>query len=163
MPVRAHRAALLALLLASLLALPAAGSPRTLKRSVSNLVQGPLDVLLSPVVAGDTLITNLRDIDDTMAVRVVYTVPGYFWLWGMEIGGGLLRMATGAIELVPGILLLPFEADIDELFDPVSRADAMFEFENPLSEDPEWLQYMVPLYPFITNYRFGIAYTSAGF
>ena len=142
---------------------PAAkASPETLKRAFANIIQGPLDILLSPIVAGKTLVTNLQDIEDTTAVRVAYTVPGYIWLVGMEVGGGLLRFVSGGLELLPGIFLLPFDTDIDELFDPASRAEAMFDFENPLNEEPEWLQYMVPIYPFIVNYRFGLSYTSTG-
>jgi hypothetical protein len=46
-------------------------SPETLRRAFGNLIQAPLDVALAPVVAARTLVNNLRDIDDTPAVRVV--------------------------------------------------------------------------------------------
>ncbi len=137
---------------------PAAqASPETLRRALGNLIQAPIDVVLAPVVAGRTLVNNLRDIDDTPAVRVAYAVPGYFWLTGVQAGAAVLRGVSGALELIPGIFLLPFETDIDALYDPADRGAAMVEFVNPLAEDDtaKWI-------PLVTwDVRFGITYTSA--
>ena len=41
---------------------PVSASPQTLKRSVENLLLWPFDFVLSPVVAGKTVYTNLQDI-----------------------------------------------------------------------------------------------------
>jgi len=134
-------------------------SPETLRRALGNLIQAPLDVVLSPIVAGRTLVNNLRDIDDTPAVRAVYTAPGFFWLTGVQAGAAVLRGISGGLELVPGILLMPFETDIDALYDPADRGAALVEYENPLADDDtaHWL-------PFLTwNVRFGITYTSADY
>jgi hypothetical protein len=135
----------------------AQASPETLRRSIGNIVQSPLDVVLAPVVAGRTLVTNLRDIDDTTAVQVFYAVPGYFWLTGVQVGSAVLRGVAGGLELLPGIFLLPFETDIDPLFDPADRGAALVEYENPLmdNEIAQW-------FPMVTwNVRFGVTYTSA--
>lgn len=132
-------------------------SPETLRRALGNIIQAPIDVVLAPVVAGRTLINNLRDIDDTPAVRVVYAAPGYLWLTGVQAGAGVLRGVAGGLELIPGIFLLPFETDIDALYDPADRGGALVELENPLAEDDvaRWI-------PLITwNVRFGVTYTSA--
>ena len=134
-------------------------SPETLRRALGNLIQAPIDVVLSPIVAGRTLVNNLRDIDDTPAVRAVYTAPGFFWLTGVQAGAAVLRGISGGLELVPGILLMPFETDIDALYDPADRGAALVEYENPLADDDTayWL-------PFLTwNVRFGITYTSADY
>lgn len=135
----------------------AQASPETLQRSIGNLVQAPLDIVLSPIVAFRTLFINLRDVEDTTAVRVAYALPGYVWLTGLQAGAGTLRGIAGALELVPGIFLLPFEADLNPLYDPADRGGALVELENPLAE-VGWLEYA----PIVTwNVRFGITYTSA--
>jgi hypothetical protein len=137
--------------------IPAQASPDTLRRSIGNLLQAPLDLVLSPVVAGRTLVSNLRDVDDTMGVRVAYAVPGYFWLCGVQVGSAVLRGVAGGLELVPGIILLPLETDLDPLYDPADRGNALVELENPLGESDVW-QYN----PFVSfNVRFGVTYTSA--
>jgi hypothetical protein len=137
--------------------LPALASPETLQRSVGNLVQAPLDMLLAPVVAGRTLFQNLRDIDDSPAVRVFYAFPGYLWLTGLHVGAGALRGIAGALELLPGIFLLPFETDLDALYDPAETGGALIEVENPLAK-VDSLHY----FPLVTwHIKFGIRYTSA--
>ena len=75
----------------------------------------------------------------------------------VSVGAAVIRGVAGLIELVPGIFLLPFETDIDALYDPADRGAALVEFENPLAEDgvAKW-------FPMITwNVRFGVTYTSA--
>ena len=135
----------------------AQASSETLRRALGNIIYAPLDVVLAPVVAGRTLVNNLRDIDDTLAVQIVYTVPGYFWLVGVQTGAAVLRGIAGGLELVPGILLLPLETDLDALYDPADRGAALIELENPLAESDIW-RYN-PLISF--DVRFGITYTSA--
>ena len=125
---------------------PAFASPATLKRSVENLTQWPLDFVLSPVVAGKTVYTNLQDIDDSDAVRVAYTIPGFAWVTFVQLGSACLRGVTGVIEFLPGLGLLFFETDLDPLFDPVEDNEALVNFENP-----------------VYNFRFGVSYTSGGY
>lgn len=139
-------AAALVALLAAFAPAEAQASPATLKRSVGNMVQAPLDLALSPFVAWATLNNNIQDIEDTTAVRVAYYVPGYFWLVGLQVGASAIRGLTGAIEFLPGLFLLPFDADLDPLFDPVERGSALVEWENP-----------------VMNIKFGINYQSPAF
>jgi hypothetical protein len=110
---------------------PAAASPETLKRAMSNILFAPVDIALSPIVAARSIYNNLRDIDDTVGVKVAYPVPGFAWNTGLQIGAGAIRELTGLIELVPGIFLLPFEADMDPLFAPAEKADALVDVETP--------------------------------
>jgi hypothetical protein len=122
-----------ALVAAGLLALPVApagASPKTLKRSIENLTQWPLDVVASPVVATYSVYKNMREIGDSTAVRIFYPVPGVAWNTMVQVGAGVLRGVTGALELVPGIVLLPFDADLDPLFDPAIDNDALVSWEN---------------------------------
>lgn len=119
-----------ALGLALSVASPVAASPETLKRSVGNILFAPLDIVFAPAMAGKILYTNMRDIDDSPWVRIVYPIPGYFWLTGITIGAGVLREVTGLIELIPGLGLVFLEADLHPLFAPVERGEALVDVET---------------------------------
>jgi hypothetical protein len=142
---RAFVVALLALGLLALPAAPAAASPKTLKRSVENLTQFPLDVAASPVVAVYTIQRNMREIGDSLAVRIFYPLPGFAWNTMVQIGAGVLRGVSGALEFVPGIVLLPFETDMTPLFDPSLDNDALVDWQNGYYD-----------------VKFGVDYTTAG-
>jgi hypothetical protein len=118
-----------ALLLSLSVVTPAAASPETIKRAGTNLLFAPTDFALSPIVAMRGVYNNLQDIDDTTAVRVVYFIPGVAWNTAFIAGGGLFRTFTGMFELIPGIFLIPFEADMDPMFAPPERADALIDEE----------------------------------
>ena len=122
---------------------PATASPETLKRSIGNILFAPLDIALSPIVAARSIYRNLNDIDDSLGVRLVYPVPGFACNTGLQIGAGGIRALAGLLELVPGLVLLPFEADMDPLFAPGEKADALVDIET------------TPV-----NVKFGIDYTS---
>jgi hypothetical protein len=124
---------------------PAMASTETLKRSVSNIAQAPLDLVFSPMVALLAVATRMSERDDPTAVRVVFALPGWIWNTGVNIGASTIRFVTGGVELIPGVLLLPFEADLDPLFSPVDDAAALFEMETPCCLDV----------------KFGIDYTAA--
>jgi hypothetical protein len=124
--------ALAALLVGLVTAFPAHASPETLKRSVSNIIFGPFDIVFSPVVGSQTVYRNIQDIDDSMWVRVVYVVPGVVWNTTLTMGSGIIRCMTGLIEFVPGLGLLPFDADLDVLFAPAEKADALVDEDTPV-------------------------------
>ena len=121
-------AALLALLF---LASPAQATYETLKRSLGNILFAPVDLLLSPVVAMNTIYNNLRDVDDTLMVRVAYVPAGVGWNTGNQALAAIIREITGLIEFVPGLLVFPLEADLDPLFAPVERGNALVDVETP--------------------------------
>ncbi len=109
---------------------PAGATLDTLKRSVTNITLWPLDVVASPVTAGQMVVTNLQDIEDTTAVRVVYAVPGYFLIAGLNVAASVLRGVTGALEFLPSLVLAFMEADMDPLFDPVENNRALVDWQN---------------------------------
>jgi hypothetical protein len=113
-------------------------------------------MLLAPLTAGYTLVNNIRDIDDSTGVRVAYAVPGYGWLTGLNFAAGAMRGVAGIIEFIPGIVVYPFTADLDALYDPADRSPALVEIENPLADSDSFG--FVPLLS--SNPRFGIDYTS---
>ncbi len=121
-----------ALLLVLSVASPAAASPETLRRAVSNILFGPTDVVLGPIVGARSVYHNIQDIDDTPGVRIAFIIPGIAWNGAMCMAGGVLRTLTGVIELIPGLILLPFEADLDTLFAPPTRADALIDEETAI-------------------------------
>jgi hypothetical protein len=108
---------------------PASASPETLKRSMSNILFGPLDFVLGPVTGTRAVYNNLQDIDDSTGVRIAFAVPGVAWNSAMQMGGGVLRTFSGLLEFLPGLILLPFEADMDPLFTMPDRQDALIDEE----------------------------------
>jgi len=60
----------------------------------------------------------------------------------VQIGACATRAIAGALELLPGIGLFFFEADLDPLFPPVERAPALVDYDTP------------PM-----HFKFGISYT----
>ena len=122
--------ALFASALAVFASTPASAAPETLKRSVGNILFAPFDIATSPVTAGKALYTNLREIDDARWKRIVFPIPGYVWILGVQIGGGAIREVAGLLELVPGLGLLFFDADFKPLFGPVERNEALVDLET---------------------------------
>lgn len=112
------------------MASPAAASPETFKRAMGNLLFGPMDFFLGPIVGTRSVYYNLQEIDDSTGVRVAYVIPGVVWNSMMCMGGAVFRTLSGAIELVPGVFLIPFEADMDPIFAPAEKSDALI-WEEP--------------------------------
>jgi hypothetical protein len=121
-----------ALLLLPALSAPAQASPETLKRAVSNMLFGPFDVATSFIQGPRTVANNIQYIDDSMGVRIAYVIPGVAWNTAMQIGSGIIRTMAGMIEFIPGLGLVFFEADLDPIFAPPERADALVDVETTL-------------------------------
>jgi len=156
--------AAVALALAIVAPAPAQASPETLRRSLGNILQGPLDMLLSPITALLTLARNMSDIDDSTAVRIVYPLPGWIWLTGLNFGSGGIRTVTGVLEVIPAVILFPFETDMDPLFDPVEDAAALVEWDSPLEyNENKWVYWNPLVAPFAIHIKFGINYTRADY
>ena len=67
-----------------------------------------------------------------LSTSIVYPVPGYVWVLGVQIGASVLREVTGLIELLPGLGVLFFDADLDPLYHPVERGDALVDEKTKL-------------------------------
>ena len=136
------RPALAALALALAAAAPASASPETLKRSIGNILFGPFDMVFAPVVSSRLVYHNLQDIGDSMWVRVAYAVPGVIWNTTTHAGCGVIRTMTGIIELVPGIGLFFFKTDLDPLFSPADKQDALVDVDTPVLDIKFGIQYV---------------------
>lgn len=122
---------------------PAHAGGEVLKRAVSNILCAPLDLALAPAVAGTTMYSNLKNVGDSTAVRYFYPPFGYLWLTGVQVGASVLRGISGGLELLPGLILLPFDAEMQPLFGPAEKANAYVDQDTP------------PL-----HFKFGIDYTT---
>jgi hypothetical protein len=120
---------------ASLLALPlVTGAPdaahattATIKRSLQNLFLFPVDFALSPYVATRTVYNQWRASDDTDAVKVAYPLPGVAWAVSVNMGASVLRGVAGALEFLPGLVLIPFDADLSPLYDLAENNNALWD------------------------------------
>ncbi len=125
----------------------ALAGPETLKRSFGNMIQGPIDLVLAPITAGIVEYRNLKNIDDTTAVRVFWVVPGYIWLLGLHLGASVLRTLAGVFELLPGLVLLFTDAEMDPLFAPSEKSEAVI-WDYPTT---------------VFDFKLGVDYTAAPF
>jgi hypothetical protein len=125
-------AAACALLAALVAAAPAQAGPDVLKRSVGNIVFAPIDMVLSPFIAANTMYNNLRNVDDSLGVRIAYVPMGFCWNTGVQAMGAVTREITGLLELVPGIGLFFLDADMDPLLAPVDRGNALLSVDSEI-------------------------------
>jgi hypothetical protein len=95
----------------------AEASTETIKRSASNLLLFPLDFVLSPYVATKASYSAWRASDDTPGVKYGYAPFAIPWAVSLNLGASLLRGVAGALELLPGLILIPFDADMEPLYD----------------------------------------------
>ena len=129
-------------------AAPASATPQTLLRGVTNVLFAPLDAALAPFSTAIGIRDNMESIDDSPGVRLVYPIPGFFYTTGLQIGGSMLRLATGVIEIIPGVPLLFMDTDIDALFATIDDAAALVEFDSDILDG---------------GYRFGLNYSTPDF
>jgi len=129
---RGRRLFTAALALALLVSSPAGASPETLRRSFSNMLMSPLDLVCGPYVGVKSVIDNVQNVGDTTAVRVFYFLPGLAWNIGMQTFAAGFRALAGVLELVPGLVLLPFETDLDPIFALPERQDGLVDIETPV-------------------------------
>jgi hypothetical protein len=107
---------LVALLVAAAPGVSHAGA-KTLARSVQNLLFFPFDLALSPFVATKTTYEKWKDSSDTKAVKYGYALFAPIWNFGVEAGASVIRGVAGMIELLPGIALLPFDGEMNAIYD----------------------------------------------
>ena len=109
-------AGLVALLLAATPGTSHAG-PKTLARAGQNLLFFPLDIALSPFVSAKITWDSWRSSEDTKAVKYGYALFAPFWNFSIQAGASVIRGVAGALELLPGLVLLPFDADMNPLYE----------------------------------------------
>lgn len=120
----------------ALLALPtsALAGPETLKRGFGNMVLAPFDAAIAPVTAALVVYHNLRNIDDTTAVRVFYVVPGFVFLTSLFLMSSVLREISGVLEFIPGLGLVFTNSEMDPIFDPVERGAALLDYPTAVMD-----------------------------
>ena len=106
---------------------PASATTATIKRSAANLLLFPLDFALSPYVATKATYVSWKSSDDTKAVKYVYPVFGVPWMIAVNLGASCLRGLAGALELLPGLALIPFDADLDPIYDLSEDNPALYD------------------------------------
>ena len=83
---------------------------------------------------------GLIEIDDSLGVRLFYTIPAVPWNTGIVILTGGVRAAYGLLTFPIGIGLFASETDLDPLFAPVENSDSIIDLETP------WLWFRAGMY-----------------
>ncbi len=99
----------------------------TLKRSVSNILMAPFDIVTAPITSVRILVNGFQTQDDSNLKRAVYVVPGFVFLNLLEAGGAVIREVSGLLELAPGIVLVVSKSDLRPLFAPPEQAVALLD------------------------------------
>lgn len=130
-------------------------SPETLRIAFEDILMGVADVVVSPVNAGMATAENLDAVSDNPILQGLYVVPGFLGLGVLQAGQAALRIATGVVQILPGLALFPFEADLSEDFNVFRRGTLMVDAENPLGKSPPWLTWVLPVIPVTIDARIG--------
>jgi hypothetical protein len=141
------RRSLVAIFSLALVGAPGASqaSPDTLRMAVANLLQGPVDMVVAPVVAGQSVVHNANEVGLEPVGPVAYGVLGSVGLTVLQVGWGAARMLSGAVLLVPGVVLLPFSGvDLPPEANVFGRGDALFSWKNPLGEKSDLEKALIP-------------------
>jgi len=79
----------------------------TLRRAVGNVLQGPLDVALSPVVTAQTLYANAKAENYSLpATATLELLGGAGWFFPVTAATGVFRIWSGFAEIPVGLALL---------------------------------------------------------
>ena len=109
-------AALVALLLAAAPS-PSQAGVKTLTRATQNLLFFPFDIALSPFTSAKITYDSWKSSEDTKAVKYGYALFAPIWSFSIECGASVIRGVAGALELLPGIALLPFKSEMNALYE----------------------------------------------
>jgi hypothetical protein len=98
-------------------------------RSFTLVLLAPTDLVASPYIAFRDIRTRMRDYDDTRAVKIAYTVPGYVFLNFVQVWGTTLRVVAGGLEFLPGLFTLFREGRTTALFQSQDEGEALYKAE----------------------------------
>ncbi len=113
--------------------------------ALANLLEGPVDIVAAPVVAGRTIYHNAGEVGLAPVGPVAYGVLGSVGITTLQVCWGLARTLSGAVLFVPALALFPIEGvDLPPEVDVFGTGDALYVWKNPLAEDPPWLAYAFP-------------------
>ena len=115
---------------------PAMAQPTLLKQSAENILMGPLDAVLSPYTAVDTLRVNTES-DMPTGGKVVTYFFGIPYNTGTYLVLGGFRLAAGVFGVPIGLALWPVNAfhpvHVGPLFD-TSEASALVDTKTPVMD-----------------------------
>jgi hypothetical protein len=106
---RWHAVGILAIAIVTLATGPAraAGRTDTLRRGVANVLLGPFDVALSPVVTAKGLYENASAAGYSLPeIAVLELIGGPGWFLPVTAGTGIFRIMSGFGEIPVGLVLL---------------------------------------------------------
>jgi len=89
--------------------------PEGLRRSVENIVLSPAELVVFPVVAGQTVRHNMQVAEYTTSQKIVFAPFGFAWLSLVQVSFGFARGVAGIVGLLPALIFVASERD------PVAR------------------------------------------
>jgi len=124
------------------------GRAATLQRAAGNVLGGPFDVALTPVVAARALWANGKAAGYDAAGMISLGIIGSAWMLPLNGVTGLFRIWSGLIELPIGLGLLASKSFTDW------QPPALFDVEH----DPAIVDYPNRVVPI----KFGVSHLASG-
>jgi hypothetical protein len=105
---------------------PAAAGGRVFTHGLNTVFASPFEFIVSPYVAGDTLFHNMEAEGFSPTTKALFTVPGYCWLWMIQVGLASGRAFGGVAEIPYGLALAFTPWDPNPILD-IEREHALFK------------------------------------
>lgn len=93
----------------------ALAGPEGVRRSVENIVLCPAEIVVFPVVAGQTVRHNMQVAEYTTPQKIAFAPFGFAWLSLVQVSFGFARGVAGIVGLLPALIFVASERD------PVAR------------------------------------------
>ena len=106
----------------------ARADPSQLCRAFSSITLAPTDILLSPYISGRDAYHALSETGEPYKVWVSF-LPSYPVFIVIQVGGAVLRIVSGAFEIMPGLVSLVTGQAGEPLFAQQDQAPQIYRSE----------------------------------
>src|SRR5262245_48232829 len=105
----------------------------TLQRSLTNITQGPVDIMLTPATTVRTLWVNGKAAGYNVPENAALELFGSMWMIPLNAAAGLFRIGAGVLEFPIGLGLLVSKSFTDKeppsLYE-IERTPALIEYKD---------------------------------
>jgi hypothetical protein len=105
---------------------PASADATQICRAFMNVTLAPFDAVFSPIITARDMHYGVTEIDDRVYNRILGVIPGYVFLNTVQLGGAVIRVVAGGLEILPGLFTLFREGAQPPLFRAQDEAWSLY-------------------------------------